>query len=298
MGKLAAKIKSGEFIITAEYLPAVSADMAAAQKAVSECGDKVAAVNVADNPYGIVMCSMAGSSAALGAGVEPVYQLVTRDRNRIALQSDLLGAAAMGVENVLCLSGYHQILTDCPQSANVYDIDSIQLIAAIEAMNNDGLLLDGTKIEGDFSVTAGAAANPYMQPMELNVLRVAKKVEAGAKFIQTQGIFDVEAFGKWLEAVNDEGITDKCAILGGVHVLDSAEEARKLRERFTDFVIGDDIVERLEKAGDAKAQAKEGVGICAEIIGKMKDMKGLRGIHVISGGKEGSVNEILSAAGL
>jgi methylenetetrahydrofolate reductase (NADPH) len=232
------------------------------------------------------------------AGIEPIYQIVTRDRNRIAIQSDLLGAASLGIRNVLCLSGYHQRLTGCGEAANVYDIDSIQLIAAVKGLSEQGILLDGKKVDGEFSMLVGAVANPDLRPLELNILRLAKKVEAGAAFIQTQAVFDVESFDEWLAAARGEGITDKAAILAGVMPLSSAAEAVELGESFTDFNIPDGVIERLGAAGNEEAQKAEAAKICVEIIHSVRGMKGLRGIHIMSGGNEGVVPEVLSAAGL
>ena len=296
--KLANCIEKGDFIVTAEYLPRAEAKLSLNEDILKSLSSKVQAVNVSDNPFGIVMSSLAGSVALNKSGIEPIYQIITRDRNRIAIFSDLLGAASLGIKNVLCLSGYHQTLTGCPGSANVYDIDSIQLIDAITKTNNEKILPDGTKIEGDFAMLAGAVANPNMKPIELNIIRLAKKVEAGAKFIQTQAVFDTKAFAAWLEAANKEGITEKTAILAGVLPLDDAQEAQKLNENFTDFQIPDTIIDRLKKAGDKKAQQKEGIAICVEIIKEIKNMTGLRGIHILSGSKEATVTELLSAAGL
>jgi methylenetetrahydrofolate reductase (NADPH) len=297
-GRLANCIDKGDFIVTAEYLPGTTTNPSVNEAIVKALKERVQAVNVADNPYGIVASSLAGSVALNRAGVEPVYQLVTRDRNRIALQSDLLGAASLGIKNVLCLSGYHQTLTGCPESANVYDIDSIQLLAAVTQMCREGVLLDGTKIEGDFALLAGAVANPYLRPMELNILRLAKKVDAGARFIQTQAVFDVRGFAEWLEAARTEGIAAKTAILAGVLPLTDAAEAEALRERHTDFQIPDEIIGRIKAAGDSHAQRKEGLAIGAEIIREIKNMDGVRGVHVLSGGKETSVPGLLAASGL
>jgi methylenetetrahydrofolate reductase (NADPH) len=297
-GKLADKIESGDFIVTAEHLPKAAANGSATIAAMSALGDGPVAVNVADNQSGVAMSSLAASVAVLGAGRESVYQIITRDRNRVALQSDLIGAASLGVKNVLCLSGYHQTLGGCAESANVYDIDSIQLLDALGRMCSEGVLLDGTKIEGDLAMLAGAAANPFLKPLELNIIRLVKKVAAGASFIQTQAVFDVEAFGLWLDAARQEGISDKAAILAGVLPLDSAAEAEELRETYTDFTIGDEVIERLNAAGDEEAQKKEGLAICVEVIQKIKDMDGLRGIHILSGGKEPVVPEVLAASRL
>jgi methylenetetrahydrofolate reductase (NADPH) len=296
--KLAGKIKSGDFLVTAEYLPRVAADTSSIEACTAALTKGPVAVNVADNHYGIGASSLTASVVLSRAGIEPVYQVVTRDRNRIALQSDLLGAAMLGIKNVLCLSGYHQSLMGCPESANVFDIDSIQLLAVVKKMSDEGVLLDGKKIEGAFSMLIGAAANPYTKPVELNVIRVLKKADAGADFIQTQAIFDVETLQRWVEALQREGITERVAILAGVLPLTSADEAVKLNETYTDFNIPGEVIERIKKAGDPNAQKKEGLAVCAEIIKKIKNIKGLRGVHIFSGGNEAVVPEIIAAANL
>jgi methylenetetrahydrofolate reductase (NADPH) len=305
--KLAKKLTNGEFIVTAEFLPKVGSDAAATEAALKAMGNGFTAVNVADNCHNIGMSSIAASVAAIKVGVEPICQMVTRDRNRIAIQSDLLGAAYLGIKNLLCLSGYHQTLATCPESANVYDIDSTQFIQMVTNMSEMGVLANGTKIEGpsgisfrdsedfspgnssnfsgQFSMLVGAAANPFQKPMELNMLRLQKKVDAGAKFIQTSAVFDIETFGKWLDAAISGGITSKAAILAGVLALDSAAEAERLRKTYTDYSIPDSVIERLKKAGDESGQRKEGLNICVETIKKLKTMKGLRGIHIHCGCK-------------
>jgi methylenetetrahydrofolate reductase (NADH) len=292
--RLADKLGGKGFVFTVEYLPLAGTDASFAAACAKSFGGRLTAVNVADNHYGVAMSSLAASVALSRAGVEPVYQLVTRDRNRIALQSDLLGAASLGIKNVLCLSGFHQTLLGCPEAANVFDIDSIQLIAMVKAMN-EGLLLGGAKIQGGFSMLIGAAANPYLKPLELNIMRLNKKVAAGASFIQTQAVFDFEVFKKWLEAAAKQGITEKAAILAGVLPLQSAEQAQKLLETHTDFVIPAGVLDRIKAAGDAEAQGKEGLKIAAEIAQKLQALPGLRGIHILSGGNEASVPELLAA---
>jgi methylenetetrahydrofolate reductase (NADPH) len=292
--QLAKKIEAREFIVTAELLPKASIAIAEADISANRFKKGLVAVNVADNPHGAVLSSLAGSLALLQAGVEPVYQIVTRDRNRIALQSDLLGAAALGIRNVLCLSGHHQALTGAPQSANVYDIDSIQLIAAVKQMRDEGLLLDGRVIEGGFPLLIGAVAAPDMKPMELNIIRLYKKVQAGADFIQTQAVFDLETFKQWMEQVNQKELSAKSAIIAGVMPLKSAEEAQTLQNKYTDLSIPDSIIERLKRAGDGASQQKEGLAICMETIIGIKKINGVRGIHILSGGKEHIVPEIIA----
>jgi methylenetetrahydrofolate reductase (NADPH) len=292
---LAKKIEAGDFIITAEYLPDTNIDSAPVSK-LKNCG--AIAVNVADNPFGPVISGLATAIKLKQAEIEPVYQLITRDRNRIALQSDILGAASMGIKNILCLSGYHQTLTNMPESANVYDLDSIQLIEVINRMKTEGILLNGTKIKGDFSILAGAVVNPYLRPLELNILRLMKKVKAGAKFIQTQAVFNTTDFQEWLDAAYQEGITEKAAVIAGIYPLESYDEAVNILNKHTDFYIPDSHVKRIKEAGDLEAQKKMGIAICVETIGKIKEMKGLSGIHIISGGRENIISEIISDAGL
>ncbi len=289
--KLAIKTSGKEFIFTAEYLPLAGTEVKIDPKIF---GNSVTAVNVADNHFGVSMSSLAASFALSQAGIEPVLQIITRDRNRIALQSDLLGAAYLGIKNVLCLSGFHQTLIGCSESANVFDVDSIQLIDIVKKMNN-GQLLDGKKIQGSFCMLIGAAANPNLKPLELNILRLSKKIAAGADFIQTQSVFDVDAFKVWLEAVCNAGLADKTAILAGVMPLKSAAQAKELAETHTDFVIPEAIIDRLTAAGGSEAQEKEGVKIAAEIIKKLKGLPGLKGVHILSGGNESTINELLSS---
>lgn len=296
--QLANQIETGSFIVTAEYLPRASADSSAVEKVNPFFNSRLTAVNVADNPHGPVMSSLAASVALKTSGIEPVYQIVTRDRNRIAIQSDLLGAVSLGIRNVLCLSGYHPALTASPESSNVYDLDSIQLIAAVKKMNAEGILLNGTRIEGKFPILVGTVANPDLKPMELNIVRLVKKVAAGADFIQTQAVYDIDGFQQWIEAAEKEGITQKTAILAGVMPIQSVTEAQKLAEKYTDYNALDKVVERMKQVGDEDAQRKEGLVICAEIVNNIKHIKGISGIHIISGGKESIVPDVIAAAGL
>ncbi len=282
--QLAKKIESGDFIVTAEHAPRTTATAATTETALKSLGAKLTAVNLGDNQHGVALSSMAASVSALKLGIEPVLQMVTRDRNRIALQSDLLGAASLGIKNVLCLSGYHQTLIGCPDAMNVFDIDSTQFIATVTRMGEEGVLADGKKIDGTFAMLVGAVANPYLKPLELNLLRLQNKIEAGAKFIQTHPVFDLDAFSQWLDAVRKAGLTKKAAILVSVFPLENAAEAQKVRETHSDFCVPDGV--------------KTGVAACAETIKKLKTMDGVRGVHILSGGKEAVVPELLAAAGL
>jgi methylenetetrahydrofolate reductase (NADPH) len=294
-GQLAKRLGNGEFIVTAEHAPPPTATASATEAALKALGGKLTAVNMGDNQQGVMMSSLAASAVALKTGVEPVLQMVTRDRNRIALQSDLLGAASLGIKNVLCLSGYHQTLMGCPEATNVFDIDSTQFIAMTTRMCEQGMLADGTKIQGPFSMLVGAVANPFLKPLELNLLRLQNKIEAGARFIQTHAVFDLDAFNEWLAAVRQAGLAKKTAILASVLPLESAAEGRKLRETHPDFYIPEEVLKRLGANGNG---GKEGRAICVETIKKLKSMDGVRGIHILSGGKEAMVPELLAAAGL
>jgi methylenetetrahydrofolate reductase (NADPH) len=296
--KLAKKIETGDFIVTAECAPGATAASTTAEAALKFLDGKLVAVNIADNSHGVSLSSVAASVAAIKLGAEPVLQMVTRDRNRIALQSDLLGAASLGIKNVLCLSGYHQTLMGCPESANVFDVDSTQFIQMTTRMSEPGVLADGTKINGPFSMLVGAVANPFLKPLELNLLRLGQKIEAGARFIQTHAVFNIQAFTLWLDAARKAGLTQKAAILASVYPLESAAEAQKLRDTYAEFCIPDEIIERLKKAGDAGAQKKQGLAICIETIKQLKGLEGLRGIHILSGGREAAVPELIAASGL
>jgi methylenetetrahydrofolate reductase (NADPH) len=292
------QLKSGDFIVTAEYLPKAETGGTAIGAALQSLAEVPSAVNCADNPFGVAISSLAASVILARGGIEPIYQVVTRDRNRIAIQSDLLGAATLGIRNVLCLSGYHQTLTDSPESANVYDLDSTQLVSLVKKMCDRGELLNGERISGPFPMTIGAVANPGLKPLELGIIRLAQKVDAGAAFIQTHAVFDAGEFGLWLDAAKSAGITGKAAILAGVFPLEGAEEAEALAMKYTEFQVPASVIERLKAAGDREAQKREGVAICVETIDKLKNLNGLRGIHLLSGGKEAALPAILSAAGL
>jgi len=293
--RLAEKLESEDFVVTAEYLPRSGTSAAALEVGANALANSVTAVNVADNLYSISMSSLAASVGLSRLGVEPVYQVLTRDRNRIAIQSDLLGAAFLGIKNVLCLSGYHQTLMGNSESAGVFDIDSVQLIGLVRRMNEDGMLLNGKRIDGEFSMVIGAVANPYMKPMELNMIRLHKKVDAGARFIQTQAVFDVEGFRRWLEVAEREGLNRRAAILAGVMPLTGADEAQRLADTYTDLYIPGKVIDRIRSAGDQPSQKKEGVRICSEIARTLKSLAGLRGVHILSAGNEESVREIVSS---
>lgn len=295
MSKLAEKIQSGRLAITAECIAPAAADVSAFKKMASCFPASLDAVVVADNPDQTRGSAMACAAILAGEKLPATLSLVTRDRNRIALESDVLGAAALGVQTVVCLSGDHQSLGICPQAAGAYDIDSIQLTKALRTMNEQGLSFDGQKLAAAPKLFLGAVAHPYLRPMELNLIRLRKKVLAGAKFVLTQAAFDLAGFTEWMNAVTAAGIDKTTAIIASVLPLTSVEKAKELQARQTYGPIGNDVIERLAKAADP---AKEGVAIASQLAAKLKTVPGVRGIHILSGGCEATVAGIIQQAGL
>jgi methylenetetrahydrofolate reductase (NADPH) len=229
-----------------------------------------------------------------GQGVEPVMQMVVRDRNRLAIQSDVLGAVALGISNILCLSGDHQKFGNHPSAKGVFDIDSIQLIQTLKNMRDEKKFISGDDISGEVPLFIGAAANPFADPFEYRVSRLAKKIKAGADFIQTQAVFDVARFRKWMEMVTERGLDKQVHILAGVIPIKSAGMARYMRDYVPGVIVPGEIVARMEGAENAK---EEGVRIILEIVEQLKEMPGIHGIHIMAVGWEDIVPEMVAKAG-
>jgi len=240
------------------------------------------------------MSSIAASCIAQSRGVEAVMQMTCRDRNRIAIQSDLLGAYALGIRNLLCLSGDHQSLGNQPQSKNVYDIDSIQLIKAVADMKNEGVFMSGKKSKNMPKFFIGATANPFADPFELQMIRLRKKIDAGARFIQTQAVYDIGRFEAWMKEVRRLGLHEKAYIQAGILVNKSVKSIEMTR-KVSGMQIPDDIVERMRNSDDAE---REGVLISLELIDKIRKIEGVRGIHIMAVGWESIVPSIVKEAGL
>jgi methylenetetrahydrofolate reductase (NADPH) len=258
----------------------------------------VDAVNVTDNQTAIVrMSSIAAGVHLQQLGLEPVMQMVTRDRNRIGLQSDIMGANSLGIRNILCLSGDHQTFGSQPDALNVFDIDSIQLLRMVRDMRDEGRDMSGFELDESPAMFIGAAANPFADPLDYRVIRLAKKVEAGADFIQTQCIYNMERFREWLRLAREEGLTERIYILGGVTPLKSARMARYMAEGVAGMDIPEAIIKRLEQAPKGQAAA-EGIKICLETIAELRELEGVQGVHVMAIENEGKVGEIVAAAGL
>jgi methylenetetrahydrofolate reductase (NADPH) len=294
-------LASGQFAVTAELGPPKNADAEVIRtkaKLLSGCAD---AVNITDCQTAIVrMSSIASSVVLMQEGLEPVTQMTCRDRNRIAIQSDLLGAAALGLKNLLCLTGDHQKFGNHPNSTGVFDMDSIQLLQMVRMMRDEKVFQCGEEIKGeapDFFL--GAAANPFADPFEFRALRLAKKIAAGAQFIQTQLVYNVEKFAVWMKAVRDLGLHEKCYILAGVTPLKSIGMARYIKNNVPGMDVPDHVIARLKGAKDSKKDVqKEGINICVDIINRVKEIEGVAGVHIMAIEWERAVPEIAKRADL
>lgn len=292
-------LDSGAFAVTSECGPPRNADRDAIIKKGMILKKYVDAVNVTDNQTAIVRMSSISAAAILkSVGIDPVFQMVARDRNRIAIQSDVLGASALGVSNMLCLSGDHQKFGNQPQAKNVFDIDSMQMLKTVSDMTNNGKFIgDDYVMETPPSIYAGAAENPFGDPFEYRVLRLEKKIDSGAQFIQTQCIFNIEKFAKWMKEVRKRGLHKKVHILAGVTPLKSAGMAKYMRDKVAGMDVPDDVIKRMEKFKGAEARA-EGIKICVETIKKLRKMEGIAGVHIMAIEWEEAVPEIVEQAGL
>ena len=303
-------LAAGHFAVTGELEPPKSHDAEIVRKrgtVVEECLD---AANITDNQTAIVRMSSIGSAILLkGSSLEPVIQITCRDRNRLAMQADLLGAAAHGIRNVLCLSGDHQSFGNHPGAKNVHDIDSMQLIRMIKEMRDESKFQCGEEIPGGgppFFI--GAAANPFADPVALRPNRLAKKVAAGADFIQTQLVYDMDHFRSYMARVVDMGLHEKVSILAGVGPLKSTGMARYMRDKVPGMMVPDIFVDRMadavkgiakeDKAAKQDAWRAEGIKICIEQVHEMKEIEGLAGVHVMAIGWETAVRPIVEGAGL
>jgi methylenetetrahydrofolate reductase (NADPH) len=291
-------LSAGQFAVTAECGPPRGADVAALENKGRSLLGYVDAVNVTDNQTAIVrMSSLAACSILKGLGHEPILQMVTRDRNRIALQSDLFGAYALGIRNVLCLTGDHHSFGNQKEAVGVFDLDSIQLVKAVRDMREEGTIIGGAEIQSPPKMFIGAAANPFADPPEWRVVRLAKKVQAGADFIQTQCIFNLNRFDQFMKRARDMGLTEKVSILAGITPLKSAGMARYMSSKVAGMEVPEEVISRIS-ALPKEEQANEGVKIAVETIQRVREIEGVAGVHIMAIEWEDKVPEILDAAGI
>ncbi len=290
-------LRAGKFAVTAEVGPPKSAQADVIQKKGGQLQQSADAFNVTDNQTAIVrMSSIAGARILIEMGLEPVIQMTCRDRNRIAMQSDLLGAHALGIRNVLCLSGDHMIGGNHPQARKVFDLDSVNLVGMVRGMS-DGKFECGEELKPAPKFFIGAVENPFAPPYEFRPFRLNKKVEAGAQFIQTQMIFNVARFKEFMAKVCDLGLDKHTFVLAGVGPLKSPGMARYMRDNVAGCEVPDEFVKRMEKTPKDKWRS-EGITICVEMIEQMKDIPGVAGVHIMSIEWEEAVPKIVEQAKL
>ncbi len=296
--KLEKILDAGHLAVTSECGPPRGSDPTAIVEKGKLIKDYVDAINITDNQTSMTrMCSLAACIQLKQLGLEPVLQMVTRDRNRIAIQSDILGAASFDIHNMLCLSGDHQSFGDCAQGQNVHDIDSMQLIQTARYMRDEGKFLGGDDIKRPPKMFVGAAANPFADPFDIRVPRLAKKIAAGAEFIQTQCIYNLDKFKEWMKRAGDKGLLDKVYILAGLTPMKSAGMAKYMKNRVPGMDVPDEIVKRLSDTPKEK-QGDEGIKICIESIEQLKEVEGVKGFHIMAIEWEEKVPGIVKAAGL
>jgi len=294
--KLERVLRKGLFAVTAELNPPDSADPRDVLKAAEPLVEVADAINATDaSGANCHMSSMGICSLLSRAGQGSVFQISCRDRNRIAIQGDVLGVAAMGVGNVLCLSGDGVGVGDQPGAKAVFDFDAISLLRTLKTMRDEGVFLSGRKLTTPPKIFLGAASNPCIQPLEWRAERLAKKVQAGADFIQTNYIFDVDIFERFMETVRKEGLHKKVFILAGVGPLASAKAARWMRTNVPGIHIPDRVIDRLEAADKP---GEEGKQICIELVRQMRQIEGVAGVHIMAYRREHMVNEIIESSGV
>ncbi|MCE5336110.1 MAG: methylenetetrahydrofolate reductase [Desulfobacteraceae bacterium] len=291
-------LRAGHFAVTCECGPPKGADVEHLEKKINLVKGCVDAANVTDNQTAVVRMSSIGASAILVRnGVEPVMQMVTRDRNRIAAQSDIFGASALGIRNMLCLTGDHQTFGNHPMAKNVFDLDSIQLLDMVRIIRDEGKVNSGDPVEGGIKMFLGAAANPFADPFEFRVIRLAKKISAGADFVQTQCIYDMDRFRQFMKMACDMGLDKKCFILAGLTPLKSAGMAAYMNKNVAGISIPDSVIQRIRGAQKGK-QAEEGIRFLIEQIQEVKEIPGIAGVHIMAIEWEDRVREIAERAGL
>jgi methylenetetrahydrofolate reductase (NADPH) len=293
--KLSEKIAGGRRVLTAACLPPHDADAGASKQLASYFPATVDSVVVADNPNKLRGSGLACATVLAGAGLEPMLSLVTRDRNRIALEGDVLGASSLGIKAFLCLTGAHQTLGAGPQALGAFDLDSTQLCQALSRMSAQGVDFEGGRLPVAPSFFVAAAAHPYLRPLDLSVLQAKKKIAAGAKLLLTDPVFDIEGFQEWMKAMRAAGLDRKVGILASVLPLTSLAQAEALRARSGSVPIAEKVIARLKSSQNV---AQTGIAIVAEVAAQLKATPGVCGIHVLSDGCEAMLPKIVEEASL
>jgi methylenetetrahydrofolate reductase (NADPH) len=296
-GRLHQRLLSGEFAITAEVVPPRGATLTGIKRIGRHLHDWIDAANITDGQGAVArMSSWAGSMALMQSDVEPVMQFSCRDRNRIALQADLLGASALGIPNILCITGDHPRFGDHPEAKPVFDLDSIQLLWIARTLRQEKHLLSGQKLSVAPSWFIGAVENPSAAPQRFRAERLGKKVAAGAQFIQTQFVFDVPIVARWMQQVRALGLESRVHVLCGVGPIRSLR-ALEFLQSLPGVVIPDHVVRRLRGVPEDQ-MAKEALALCAETIQELRDIPGIRGVHIIASGDDDFIPEVLTRAGV
>ena len=291
-------LRSGGFAVTAEINSPDAADPDSVYERALVLAPVCDAINATDASGAHVhMSSVAVCSLLVKAGYEPVLQVACRDRNRIAIQGDLLGAAALGVRNVLCLTGDGVGVGDHPDAKPVFDLDCMTLLRTARILRDEGRFLSGRKLESTPRIFLGAASNPFVPPFDYRPFRLMKKIEAGADFIQSQYCFDMPRLRRFMQSVRELGLHERVFFLLGVGPLRSAKAARWIRTNIPGVVIPDEVIRRL-KGVPGNRQRREGMQICVEIIREAREIPGISGIHIMAYRQEELVAEIVEAAGL
>ncbi len=291
-------LEARQFAVTGELGPPQSADPEVIRRKARILKGYIDACNVTDGQTAVVrMSSWAACLIGKDERLDPIVQMTCRDRNRIALQMDILGVAALGINNVLCLTGDHQIFGNHPMAKGVFDLDSIQFLKVVKDMRDEKKFQCGDEMTVEPRLFIGAAANPFADPFEFRVNRLAKKVAAGADFIQTQIVYNVDKFGEWMRRVRDRGLHEKVKILAGVAPIKSVGAARYMKTKVPGMDVPDSIIDRLRAVPKEQA-SKEGIKLCVDIINQVRQIEGVAGIHLMAIEWEEAVAEIVEAAGL
>jgi methylenetetrahydrofolate reductase (NADPH) len=291
-------LRAGHFAFTGECGPPKGANIDHLKEKIAHLKGMVDAVNITDNQTAVVrMSSWAASTILIQEGIEPNFQMVCRDRNRLSMQSDILGAYAVGIRNMLCLSGDHQRFGNHPQAKNVFDLDSMQLIALAKKMRDEGKFLNEEELDVSPRLFIGAASNPFADPTEFRVYRLAKKIASGADFVQTQCIYNMDIFRDFMKKAVDMGLHEKCYILAGVTPMKSVGMAQYMAKAVPGMDVPESLINRLRGAGKGKA-AEEGIKFALEQIEEFKEMEGVAGVHLMAIEWEHKVPEIAKKGGL